>query len=88
MADRRFAIAAAIDLREDFDGKALRALAKRAKDGPQARRLLALAAIYDGATRSEAAKIGGVTLVRAIMRSARAQSRILKTYGPPRLQAV
>ena len=37
-------------------------IAKRSKDGPQARRLLALAAIYDGATRSEAAKIGGVTL--------------------------
>ena len=33
-----------------------------AKDGPQARRLLALAAIYDGATRTEAAKIGGVGL--------------------------
>jgi transposase len=49
-------------LREDFDAKVLRALAKRTKDGPQARRLLALAAIYDGATRSEAAKIGGVTL--------------------------
>ena len=32
------------------------------KDGPQARRLLALAAIYDGATRNEAAKIGGVGL--------------------------
>jgi transposase len=32
------------------------------KDGPQARRLLALAAIYDGATRTEAAKIGGVGL--------------------------
>ena len=28
----------------------------------QARRLLALAAIYEGATRSEAARIGGVTL--------------------------
>ena len=55
-------MAAAIGLREDFDAKALRALAKRAKDGPQARRLLALAAIYDGATRSEAGKIGGVTL--------------------------
>jgi transposase len=55
-------MAAAIGLREDFDAKALRALAKRAKDGPQARRLLALAAIYDGARRSEAAKIGGVTL--------------------------
>ena len=33
-----------------------------AKDGPQARRLLALAAIYDGASRTEAALIGGVTL--------------------------
>ena len=33
--------------------------AKRSKEGPQARRLLALAAIYDGATRAEAAKIGG-----------------------------
>jgi transposase len=53
---------AAIGLRKDFSAEALRALARRAKDGPQARRLLALAAIYDGATRSEAAKIGGVTL--------------------------
>ena len=40
----------------------LRGLARRSKDGPQARRLLALAAIYDGATRTEAAKIGGVGL--------------------------
>jgi transposase len=40
----------------------VRAAAKRSKDGPQARRLLALAAIYEGTTRSEAAKIGGVTL--------------------------
>ena len=55
-------MAAAIGLREDFDAMALRALAKRTKDGPQARRLLALAAIYDGAARGEAAKIGGVTL--------------------------
>lgn len=55
-------MAAAIGLREDFDAKVLRALARGTKDGPQARRLLALAAIYDGATRSEAARIGGVTL--------------------------
>ena len=55
-------MAAAIGLREDFDADTLRAIAKRAKDGPQARRLLALAAIYDGAPRGEAAKIGGVTL--------------------------
>jgi len=53
---------AAIGLRKDFSAEALRAIARRAKDGPQARRLLTLAAIYDGATRSEAAKIGDVTL--------------------------
>ena len=51
-----------LPLRRDFDGSRLRGLAKRTKDGPQARRLLALAAIYDGATRTEAAKIGGVGL--------------------------
>ena len=49
-------------LRGDFDAARLRGLAKRTTDGPQARRLLALAAIYDGATRTEAAKIGGVGL--------------------------
>ncbi len=51
-----------IALRNDFDAAMVRASAKRSKDGPQARRLLALAAIYDGAARTEAAKIGGVTL--------------------------
>ena len=55
-------MAAAIGLRDDLDAGALRAAAKRSKDGPQARRQLALAAIYDGATRTEAAKIGGVGL--------------------------
>jgi transposase len=55
-------MAGAIGLRGDDDAGALRAAAKRTKDGPQARRLLALAAIYDGATRTEAAKIGGVGL--------------------------
>jgi transposase len=52
----------AIPLRVDFDAARVRGLARKTKDGPQARRLLALAAIYDGATRSEAAKIGGVGL--------------------------
>ena len=51
-----------IPLRVDFDAVQLRGLARKTKDGPQARRLLALAAIYDGATRTEAAKIGGVGL--------------------------
>jgi len=49
-------------LRGDFDATQLRGFAKKTKDGPQARRLLALAAIYDGARRTEAAKIGGVGL--------------------------
>jgi len=51
-----------VSLRGDFDALDLRRFARRTKDGPQARRLLALAAIYDGATRTEASKIGGVTL--------------------------
>jgi transposase len=55
-------MSAPIALRQDFDVSQLRSLARRTKDGPQARRLLALAAIYDGATRTEAAKIGGVGL--------------------------
>src|SRR5262245_18450454 len=55
-------MAAPIPLRGDFDASQLRVLARKSKDGPQARRLLALAAIYEGARRSEAAKIGGVGL--------------------------
>ena len=50
-----------LPLRADFDGPGLRALARKTNDGPQARRLLALAAIYDGGTRTQAAEIGGVT---------------------------
>jgi len=49
-------------LRGDFDALGLRALARTSKDAGQARRLLALAVIYEGATRTRAAKIGGVTL--------------------------
>jgi hypothetical protein len=41
-----------IALRPDFDAAMVRAAARRSKDGPQARRLLALAAIYEGATRT------------------------------------
>lgn len=52
----------AIWLRDDFDGPGLRRLAKRSKDGPQSRRLLALAEIYDGGRRMDAARIGGVGL--------------------------
>ena len=51
-----------IALRPDFDAEKVRAVARKSKDGGQARRLLALAAIYEGASRTEAARIGGVTL--------------------------
>src|ERR1700694_64586 len=48
-----------IPLRGDFDAPRLRAIARGTKDAAQTRRLLALAAVYDGARRSEAAAIGG-----------------------------
>src|SRR3954471_1381100 len=50
-----------VPLQTDFSADALRVIARKAKDGPQARRLLALAAIYEGATRAETARIGGGT---------------------------
>jgi len=56
------AMAAAVPLRSDFDAAQLRSLAKRSRDPDQTRRLLALAAIDDGASRTKAAQIGCVTL--------------------------
>jgi hypothetical protein len=56
------AMAAPVPLRLDFDAQRLRALAKASRDPAQTRRLLALAAIYAGGSRSEAAQIGGVGL--------------------------
>jgi len=52
----------AIALRSDFSATGLRRQARRSREASQARRLLALAAIYDGGTRSEAARLGNVTL--------------------------
>ena len=51
-----------VPLRSDFDAQQLRSAARRSKDAGQARRLLALASIYDGASRTQAAATGGVTL--------------------------
>ena len=58
----RFAMAAPIDLRNDFDSVSLRRLAKRTRDATQSRRLLALAEVYDGGSRTDASRIGGVGL--------------------------
>ena len=57
-----FGIGAAIELRDEFDGGGLRHLAKGSRDGGQSRRLLALAEIYDGKCRSDAACLAGVGL--------------------------
>jgi len=77
-----------VSLRGDFDAARLRGLAKKTKDGPQARRLLALAAIYDGATRTEAAKIGGVGLQiirdRVLRFNARGPDGLLDGKAPGR----
>jgi len=51
-----------IALRGDFDAAGLRREAKATQDAAQGRRLLALAEVYDGGTRTDAARIGGVGL--------------------------
>lgn len=69
-------------LRDDFDAAQLRLCARQSDDAGQVRRLLALAAIYDGASRAEAAEIGGVT--RQIVRD---WVERLNTSGPDALVA-
>jgi transposase len=51
---------AAVGLRPDWDGKRVRVAAREARDADQARRLLAIAAAYEGHDRSAAAKIGAM----------------------------
>ena len=50
----------AIAVKTGYSGVEVRRLAIRTKDAAQARRLLAIAAILDGASREEAAKMGGM----------------------------
>ena len=56
----------AIAVRMDYSSKELRRLASRVKNAGQARRLLAIAAVVDGALREEAAGIGGMDRSRFI----------------------
>ncbi len=49
-------------MRDDFDAAQLRVLAQRSRDSAQTCRLLALAVIYDGDRRSDAARFAGVGL--------------------------
>ena len=50
----------ALKLRTDYDAASLRALAKVCPDARQARRLLSIASVYEGMSRGEAAKVGGM----------------------------
>ena len=50
----------AIAIRTDYRSGDVRRFAKWVKNAAQARRLLAIAAVLDGASRQEAAKIGGM----------------------------
>jgi len=51
---------AAVALRADWDAKRVRAAAREVEDADQARRLLAIAAAYEGQDRTASAKIGAM----------------------------
>jgi transposase len=58
--NQRVAMGQAIAVRSDYTAGEVRRFAKQAKNVAQARRLLAIAAVLEGASRAEAAKIGGM----------------------------
>jgi transposase len=49
-----------ITLRDDYDAGELRRLARGSRDARHTRRLLSLAAVYDGMSREAAAAVGGM----------------------------
>jgi transposase len=53
-------MASSVELRDDYDAAGLRELAKRSGNPRQIRRLLALAAVYAGMSRADAAQVGGM----------------------------
>ena len=73
-------MASAVALREDFTAARMRALTRSSRDANQVRRLLALAAIYEGGTRGAAAALGGVGL-----QTVRDWVLRFNTKGPDRL---
>ncbi len=64
-------MSSAVPLRTDFNAATVRNVAQRCKDAGQSRRLLSIAAVYDGMNRADAAKIGG----RPLPPACRTQSR-------------
>jgi len=80
----------ALALRTDYDSDALRSFARCSKNSSQIRRLLSMAAVYDGMNRTEAARIGGMdrqALRRWVLRfNADGPEGLLDRWssGPPR----
>src|SRR3546814_20114880 len=66
-----------VQLRDDYDAEQLRTLARRSRDPRQIRRLLAVAAVYDGMSRAEAARVGGMD-----RQTLRDREHGFKTAGP------
>jgi transposase len=59
---RRFSMRVGIELRGEFSAGDLRRRARQSDDADQTRRLLSIAVILDGGSRSDAARTGGVGL--------------------------
>jgi hypothetical protein len=70
----------AVAIRTDFSAGELRGLARPAEDADQARRLLSLAAVFDGMSRKAAAEIGAMG--RQTLRDWRSSS-MPKSRKPP-----
>jgi putative transposase len=87
---REFAMGHAIPVRTDYTAGEVRRFAQRAKDAAQARRLLAIAAILEGASREEAAKIGGMDrqVTRFNEQGADGLINIPSPGMPPKLNAI
>jgi transposase len=87
---REFAMGHAIPVRTDYTAGKVRRFAQRAKDAAQARRLLAIAAILEGASREEAAKIGGMDrqVTRFNEQGADGLINISSPGMPPKLNAI
>lgn len=56
----RYAMSAALPLRENFNADALRPPARTSRKAGQSRRLLALASIYASCSRTDVVRIGAV----------------------------
>lgn len=72
-----------IALQEDCDGAAMRRPAKGSKDAGQSQRLLALAEIYDGGRRTDAARHGDVGLGLYLSdQHVATRAKLARPFGP------